>query len=141
MPTTSGELATRLLDVLSGTRAEFVVLHREADIAHGLVTSDLDLAVGDDVFATIRALVGPAGAAGLVPVAAWPYDLTSMSTFWCTHDARDGVQLDLTYDPDGLGRYGFRTGEMLARDERHALAGSGRARRIPLPAAQTSDEG
>ena len=38
-----------------------------------------------------------------------------MSTFWATLDARDGVQLDLTFDPEGLGRYGFRTGEMLAR--------------------------
>jgi hypothetical protein len=115
MPTTSGSRAAGLLDLLAQTGTAFAVLHRESEILEGAVTSDIDVAVGRDVLSTVRSLIEPADAIGLAPVLIWPYDIMSMSTFWATADARDGVHLDVTGDPRGLGRYGFRTAEMLAR--------------------------
>ncbi|MDP9333498.1 MAG: hypothetical protein M3Q30_09350 [Actinomycetota bacterium] len=120
MPTTSGTLAGSLLDVVAKAGAEFAVLHRESEILDGAVTSDIDIAVGGDALSTVRALIEPADAIGLAPVLVHPYDIRSVTTFWATADAREGVQLDLTCDPRGLGRDGFRTTKMLA----HAKAGT-----------------
>jgi hypothetical protein len=46
---------------------------------------------------------------------AWPYDVSGLSSFWCTSTGREGVQLDLTCDERGTSRYGFRTPRLLER--------------------------
>src|SRR4051794_3721035 len=86
-----------LVDTLAGLGVPFVVLHREDEIAAGIVRSDVDIAVIDDSFAVTAALVASARAAGLRCICVWPYDVATTTTFWLDSSGR-GVQLDIAGD-------------------------------------------
>lgn len=114
MPTTDAALAGSLLDELVASGAGFAVLHREDDVAAGVVTSDVDVAVADHPKLVLRLLLNTRHRHGLELIAVSPYDIAALSSFWCTAGARDGVQLDLLHDRYGRCRYGVRTDELLA---------------------------
>ena len=109
MGTTDPALATALLDGLHASGSPYAFLHHEREAAAGVITSDVDIVVGQpfhETLATLRKVAGESDA-GLVLV--WPYDANSLSTFWMTRDLRGGVQIDLLRDPAGKGKYGLRT--------------------------------
>lgn len=55
------------------------------------------------------------GGHDLHPVVAWRYDVGgTLTAFFSTAAASDGVQLDMLHDPEGAGRYGVRSGTLLA---------------------------
>ncbi len=118
MGTTSADLAQRVLDELERVEPAFVVLHGEDDLSNGRVASDVDVAVVRDPRAVVAAVSRPLADDGVAPIMLWPYDRNSLTIFWSDSDGDRGVQLDLVCDPLGQGRYGFRTGELIARAER-----------------------
>ncbi len=117
MGTTSADLAARVLDELERVEPSFVVLHGEADLSRGLAASDIDVAVLRDPTEVVADLAGRLADDGVAPIMLWPYDRNSLTIFWSDRDGDRGVQLDLVADPTGQGRYGFRTGELIARSE------------------------
>jgi hypothetical protein len=117
VPSNDAVLATRLLEGLERARIDYAVLHREEDVARGCVDSDVDVIVDRPVprvLCTLLSHLSP----DVVLLMTWRYDVTSWSSFWARAGLADGgVQLDLSYDPEGWGRYGLRTTQMLARSE------------------------
>lgn len=113
MPTSDGVAAKALVDELACVTSNFVVVHHEADVALGLVRSDVDVVVDEPVPSVLLKLSAGAKKIGLRPICFWPYDVGSISAFWCGPTGSTGVQLDLTFDPRGIGRYGFRSNELL----------------------------
>jgi len=115
LATTNARLAAAVLDSLEGSGLEFAVLHGEEAIAAGDVTSDLDVVVAIHPIAAVAQAAAQLESAGLFPVIVWDYDVGGTATvLLATRDASEGVQLDLMYDPSGRGKYGARTGPMLA---------------------------
>jgi len=112
--TTNPVGAALLLDHLTQAGVGFAVTHRESEVAIGEVVSDVDLLVDREPHSALAAMF-EAGPPPLRLVVIWPYDLRSVTTFWLTDDGRSGVQLDFVGDPDGLGRYGFKTDAFLER--------------------------
>lgn len=115
MPTTDAALAAVALDALVEVGVPFAVLHGEAEVVVGETSSDLDVVVG---CAPERAVVaiGPAlKEQGLRLIVAWPYDVCTLTTFWCDAACWRGLQLDMLCDPGGRNRYGVRSPELLAR--------------------------
>ncbi len=115
MGTTSADLAMRVLDELERVEPRFVVLHGEAALSRGEATSDVDVAIGRDPVDVVADLSELLAENGVAPIMLWPYDRNSLTIFWSDGDGDRGVQLDLVCDPEGQGRYGFRTGELIAR--------------------------
>lgn len=104
-----------MLDSLDQSGLEFAVLHGEEAIAAGEVGSDLDVVVGTHPIAALEQVSRLLESAGVRPVMVWDYDVGDTATvFLATEDASEGVQLDLMYDPRGIGKYGAKTGPMLA---------------------------
>ena len=122
MPTSSGELARVCLAGLQEAGVRFAVLHDYEQLETDLI-SDVDVVVGQDPRTVIRETEEHWREAGLVPIIIWPYDIgATVAVFLTTRDARDGVQLDMLYDPDGIGRYGVRSDALLRCVEERSLA-------------------
>lgn len=119
MATTDANLAVAVLDALEESGVEFAVLHGETEIASGRATSDLDLVVATNPIFALERASALLHRAGLSPILAWDYDVAgTVTVFLATSNASEGVQLDLMHDPDGRGRYGARSGLMLASSMR-----------------------
>lgn len=110
MATTDPALAAAALDALATCGVKFAILHREADVASGIVESDVDVVVDRAASAVVAACLPAFNRAGLHVVVLWPYDVgETITLFLATTDASEGVQLDLLHDPRGIGRYGIRS--------------------------------
>lgn len=122
MPTTSGELARVCLAGLMEAGVRFAVLHGYEQLETDRI-SDIDVVVAQDPRAVIRETERYWREAGLVPIIVWPYDIgATVALFLTTRDAREGVQLDMLYDPEGIGRYGVRSDVLLRFVEERPLA-------------------
>ena len=122
MPTTSGELARACLAGLRDAGTQLAVLHNYEQLEFDQI-SDVDIVVGQDPRAVIRVTERMWRERGLVPIIMWPYDIGGTVTlFLATPDARDGVQLDMLHDPDGVGRYRVRSEILLQFVEERPLA-------------------
>jgi hypothetical protein len=107
---------------LSKASVKFAVLHGYEQLETDRI-SDVDVVVGQDPRTVIRETEAYWREAGLVPIIIWPYDIgATVAVFLTTRDARDGVQLDMLYDPDGIGRYGVRSESLLRFVEERPLA-------------------
>jgi hypothetical protein len=115
MGTHGAGTAPVVLDCLATSGIDFVVLHREHDIADETVTSDLDVATSAEPDVVMRAMRPVLGDAGLRPIMRWPYDRNSVTYFIANSDGSAGAQLDMVHDPHGQGRYGFRTPALIDR--------------------------
>lgn len=72
--------------------------------------SDVDVAVDTDPIDVIRAARPAWARIGLTPILAWPYDIGgTLTVFLATMDGTEGVQLDMLFDREGVGRYGVRS--------------------------------
>ena len=122
MPTSSGELARACLAGLRDAGTQFAVLHNYEQLEFDQI-SDVDIVVGQDPRAVIRMTERMWRERGLVPIIMWPYDIGGTVTlFLATPDARDGVQLDMLHDPDGVGTYGVRSEILLQFVEERPIA-------------------
>jgi hypothetical protein len=114
MATTSSELARSALEGFREAGVSFAVLHGYERL-EGLNLSDVDLVVGQDPQQIVRKSMPFWKQRGLVPILAWPYDIGgTLTVFLATGDARDGVQLDILYDPEGRGRCQVRSEALLS---------------------------
>ncbi len=113
MGTTGHAAAVYILDELAASAVRFAVLHRESEFAASGVDSDIDTIVDRDPDDVLRTLIPGLAGHGLRPIMRWPYDRNSVTFFLCDDSGAEGAQLDLVYDPEGVGRYGFRTAVLL----------------------------
>jgi len=106
--------AIRLLDLLDRSGHPFVVLHREEEVAAGIVSSDVDITVGGNSSAITHDLLvlTHRAAPDLHCVGVWGYDNGATASFWTTADG-GRVQLDIT-GAEATGKYGFRSTAFLA---------------------------
>lgn len=118
MGTTDGVLAATALDALLEVGVPFVLLHNEKGILAASTLSDVDVAVGCDPRAAVEAILSPMRERGLLLVLTWLYDVGSMSSFWMNPESLAGVQVDMTHDPRGSGRYGLLTERVVETGER-----------------------
>jgi hypothetical protein len=117
--TTSSRLANDVLTALSEAGVELAVLHGEDGLAAGDVGSDVDLVVAVPMRERLDAsLLADLRRRGMFPVISWPYDVAGATTvFFTDDDASEGVQIDTLCDPAGSGKFGIRTGVLLAHAE------------------------
>ena len=115
MPISDPSIPLRVLDVLCEAAIPFAVLHGEELIGSDTLLSDVDVVVGQPVSAVIGGILEGIEAAGLRIALRWPYDLGdgTSSVFFTTPNGDQGAQVDLLYDPRGLGRYGLRSNAIL----------------------------
>ncbi len=122
MATTSAELARSALEGFREAGVSFAVLHGYERL-QSLNLSDVDLVVGQDPRKVVRTSMPFWKQRGLVPILTWPYDIGgTLTVFLATEDARDGVQLDILYDPEGRGRCRLRSEALLSFGEERPLA-------------------
>lgn len=118
MATTDGRHARAAVEAMLRTGVGMAVIHGEEELAAARVSSDVDLVVDRPIFSVVAAARENWEQAGLRAIMAWPYDVGGTgSIFLATPGARDGVQIDVLFDPEGAGRYGVRSGELLVRLE------------------------
>jgi hypothetical protein len=106
----SAETINTLMEALEDS-VDYAVLHREEDLANGLLTSDVDVVSGLPALQTIGRLTESAAALALVSF--YEYDHGAVSSFWVSRDDLSIAQLDVLHDTAGHGHYGLRTSEAL----------------------------
>ena len=122
MATTSAALARSALEGFREAGVSFAVLHGYERL-EGLNLSDVDLVVSQNPQKVVRATMPFWERRGLVPILAWPYDIGgTLTLFLATGDARDGVQLDILYDPEGRGRSRVRSEALLSFAQERPIA-------------------
>lgn len=105
-----------ILDLLVERGVRFAILHRSDEIASGSHDSDIDIVVNEKPDDLIRHLWPDLTAAGVEPAIRWPYDAGGTRTYFLvSKDARLGIQLDLMYDRNGVGKYGVRSAAFFDR--------------------------
>lgn len=109
MATTNAQLASAAVDSLMEAGVRMAFLHKEGEAARGEIHSDVDLLVDQSPTDVLKAAAPRWATHGLLPVLAFEYDLDCTTIWLSTADARDGVQLDLTYDRSGRSRFGAST--------------------------------
>jgi hypothetical protein len=120
MPTSSRMVARQVLEGLLASGVDMALIHGLASLRDGSL-SDLDVVI-DLPIARLLATARPSWAAnGIFPVIVWPYDVGGTTVFLATHDASDGVQLDLLHDRKGSGKLGVRSQPLLAHSHRLGL--------------------
>lgn len=113
MATTNPALAISALNAMGDAGISFALLHGLDRLITGDV-SDVDLVVSEPGDVIVRRARASWRRNGLLPVVLWPYDIGGTATvFLATEDAREGVQVDLLFDPNGRGRYGVKSGPLL----------------------------
>jgi hypothetical protein len=114
MATTDRCLALASLEGMRTAGVRFALLHGRERLLRGDL-SDVDLVVGEDPKSVVRRSWSSWATCGLTPIVVWPYDIGGTATvFLATPDASAGVQLDLLYDRNGVGRYGVKSPPLLA---------------------------
>lgn len=127
MPTTSPEVAMLALKGLTDMDVGFAVLHAANRLEDGDI-SDVDVAVASDPADVIAEVRETWGKAGLSPVVVWPYDIGgTLTVFLANSDGTEGVQLDMLFDPAGIGKYGVTSEGLMAS-----------ARKSPIPVVSES---
>lgn len=115
MPTNDVRLAVQALESLRESGTNLALLRAPIDVGTERHASDVDVVVDtqpDDALA--RALLN-LQAKGIHVVAVWPYDIGGTATvFVFDENALRGAQLDLLYDPAGIGHYSVRSSALLA---------------------------
>lgn len=114
MATTSPTVARLVLACLAEAGVEFALLHGRSRLLDNQPVSDIDVTIGIGSREAL-VLLGPVlEKADLSPVILWPYDVAdTVTVLLSNHDATAGAQLDLLYDPGGVGKYGLRSGAAL----------------------------
>jgi hypothetical protein len=103
-----------VLDLLHRAGIRYAVLHGVEAIVDGDAASDLDLVVRQPPGTLLPELMPRLHQLDLHPIVRWNYDVGDATTiFLATGDASEGVQLDLLYDVDGVGREGLVTPALL----------------------------
>ncbi|MBA2336914.1 MAG: hypothetical protein H0V96_03990 [Acidimicrobiia bacterium] len=115
MPTTDAAAARAVLAALGSAGVDYALLHGGERLDGPEPMSDIDIVVRIPPRAVITQARTELDEGGLAPVTLRPYDIGRTATL-CVMDrrGRSGVQLDMLYDRDGIGRYHVRSGELVA---------------------------
>jgi hypothetical protein len=112
MGSNSRSLSLELLHEISTLDPEMLLLHPDYD--HSILdsTSDIDIVTRQNPLQLVRGILEKESRRYSL-VMLNPYDLNSLATFWIDIDNNSWVQIDMLCDPDGRGRYGLRTTELI----------------------------
>ncbi len=114
MPTNDLGLAVEALKALQATGANLALLRDPIDLRTEHHTSDVDAVVDAEPSFVLRQALPSLNTKGIHVAAVWPYDVGGTATVFLFNDtATRGAQLDLLYDPDGLGHYSVRSSALL----------------------------
>lgn len=92
----------------------FAVLHGLERLVGG-DTSDVDIVVDEPPCVVLRQTAASWGLRGVMPVLVCPYDIGGAAAVWLAlSDASEAVQLDLLYDPRGVGCHRLKSPALLA---------------------------
>ena len=112
--TSDPALPTLALTALAVSGVPFALLHDEERVLAQGVESDVDIAVGVSPRTVLARSLDQLHASNLHPIVVNEYDAGgSASAYIGTADGKDGLQLDMYFDPSGVGRFGLRTGPLL----------------------------
>lgn len=122
MATTEPQLAWVAIGCMKAAGIGFAVLHGFERLADDEV-SDVDVVVDRPPSQVTRETFSQWQQAGLQPIVEWPYDIGGTATvFLVTTDATEGVQLDMLFDPMGVGKYRIRSSALLTNTEERSGA-------------------
>ena len=114
MATTDSRLALASLEGMREAGVAFALLHGLERLRQDQL-SDVDIVIAENPGAVVRRSMASWLTRGMMPVVVWPYDIGGTATvFLATPDASEGVQLDMLHDPAGVGKYGIKSGALLA---------------------------
>jgi hypothetical protein len=121
MATTNSRLAAASLEAMQEAGVHFALLHELERLLRGDL-SDVDAVVGEPALTAIRRTTPAWRSRGILPVLVWPYDIGGTATvFLATVDASEGAQLDLLFDPRGVGKYAVKSAALLATADRSGM--------------------
>lgn len=104
-----------MLDLLESAGIEFVILHHEELIGTSDLSSDVDIALGTPISKAIEAIRPDLASERIIVALIWAYDVGGgASVFFTNQDGSAGAQIDILHDPRGSGRYGLRSGHIVA---------------------------
>ncbi|NIA25559.1 MAG: hypothetical protein GWP04_08300 [Gammaproteobacteria bacterium] len=114
MPTTDPRIATAVLHSLEATGTDLALLQQpDALLAHE-PTGDIDIVVGVPPRVALKRAARELEARGVRPAALWHYDVGgTATTFFFDTAGVAGAQVDMLYDPKGLGHYSIRSHALL----------------------------
>jgi hypothetical protein len=115
--TTDSRLAAAAIGALDRSGVGYAVLHGEERLvdAESEPAGDTDLVVDRPPRAVLAAARTELERVGLSPVLCLEYDVGGTATVFLSDDiGRRGVQLDLLFDPTGVGRYRLSSTRLLA---------------------------
>ena len=109
MATTDRSTALEVLAALTSAGFQWALLHGRERLEAGEGLSDIDIAVEQPTGTILSKFIHELRSSSLRPFIIWPYDRTGASIFIVRNDLSGGAQLDMLIDPNGTGKYGFRT--------------------------------
>lgn len=118
--TTSSRHAAKVLDELTALGVQFALLHgaNQLEREPSGMLSDVDIAVATPPAVLLPLLARAFPEHGLHVIVVWNYEIGGATTLLLsTHDAADGVQLDLLCDDHGVGTDGLMTPWILQQRE------------------------
>lgn len=115
MPTTDPRIAVSVLDSLRNAGLGFALLQSRAALLSSEPTGDIDIVVDTPPATALRLVQKSLESRGVALVSLWPYDVGGTATaFFLSTNGAAGAQVDMLFDPQGLGHYSVRSSELLA---------------------------
>jgi hypothetical protein len=102
-----------ILETLERLPVEWAICHNEGELALGAAESDIDIVANQRPRTVYRSAYDALIKRGLRPVLTFSNGIGTDALFILTPDGTARVDLDVTFDPHGLGRYGLRSGVLL----------------------------
>ena len=114
MPTTSPAIARTVLTTLRSAGVDFALLQDPAALTQDTPTGDIDIVIDRPPSSALSLALHELEPKGIRLVALWPYDIGGAATaFFFDSDGTSGAQIDMLYDPHGLGHYHVRSSVLL----------------------------
>jgi len=118
MPTTDPGIATAVLDSLVATGTNLALLQQPDALLGDEKTGDIDVVVGVSPRIALDRASRELKARRLRLAALWHYDVGGTATaFFFDPTGAAGAQVDMLYDPKGLGHYSIRSHALLESSE------------------------
>lgn len=118
MPTTDPRIAIAVLASLEAAEVGFALLQSPAALLASEPTGDIDIVVGDPPEVALERAGGELKTRGIQLAVLWHYDVGGTATaFFFDPTGAAGAQVDMLYDPMGLGHYSIRSHALLESSE------------------------
>lgn len=115
MPTTDPSIAAAVLESLRRAGTDFALLQSAAALRSSAPTSDIDVVTDTAPAVALPRVLEALDQRGISLATLWHYDVGGAATaFFFSENGNAGAQVDMLYDPEGIGHYSVRSTELLA---------------------------